>query len=287
MKKRWRIILIALCMITATALVAVDSTKWSIYRLKSVYRTISSTSIPTSFDDVTMVFFSDLHAFGYFSLADTQKIINKINALSPDIIVFGGDLIDVSASGTLTEDEINQLTNQLASLKAPLGKFAVSGLQDIDQSSMLNDIYANSDFELLQDSGIKLHNNSSESINLIGLMPFKLGSILNENAFDSVAATEFTITVCATPGVVESLPADKTNWLLSGSTHGGQINLPFIGPLYKTGETHYLSGRYTVGTTNLIVSNGTSTSEFNARFLRDPDIQYLRFETTPEETLTP
>lgn len=38
--------------------------------------------------------FSDLHLGYYFSLQHLSKIVSKINAVKPDIVLFTGDLID-------------------------------------------------------------------------------------------------------------------------------------------------------------------------------------------------
>jgi predicted MPP superfamily phosphohydrolase len=84
------------------------------------------------------------------------------------------------------------------------------------------------------------------------------------------------VLVSALPDVADRLGGVDADLILSGSTHGGQVRLPFFGPLYTSGEMNYVSGRHQVGGSTLIVSKGLGTTEFHARFLADPDILSIR-----------
>ena len=52
------------------------------------------TTIDDSFDGLKIVHFSDLHYLRITNKETTQSIIEEINLLNPDIVVFTGDLID-------------------------------------------------------------------------------------------------------------------------------------------------------------------------------------------------
>ena len=64
--------------------------------------TIAISNLPDSFNDFKIVQFSDVLLGSTKTINDLENVINKINELNPDIIVFTGDLIaknyDISES---------------------------------------------------------------------------------------------------------------------------------------------------------------------------------------------
>lgn len=69
--------------------------------------------------------FSDLHLGYYFSLQHLSKIVSKINAVKPDIVLFTGDLIDNYQTYTDTFRFIH-----FKNIQAPFGKFSIYGNHD-------------------------------------------------------------------------------------------------------------------------------------------------------------
>ena len=138
--------------------------------LNVIYQTLQDEAIPTSLNDVSILYFTDLE-FGEFQNQErTENLFNTIYDLAPDVVIFGGDLYD---SSDQINDENNQLLiNYLSKIDAPLGKFAVLGEKDQLDETMLNtvnNIYSNSQFEILSDINVKIGNQSTASIRLIGL----------------------------------------------------------------------------------------------------------------------
>ena len=113
--------------------------------LNVIYQTLQDEAIPTSLNDVSILYFTDLE-FGEFQNQErTENLFNTIYDLAPDVVIFGGDLYD---SSDQINDENNQLLiNYLSKIDAPLGKFAVLGEKDQLDETMLNtvnNIYSNS-----------------------------------------------------------------------------------------------------------------------------------------------
>lgn len=50
--------------------------------------------IPKGFEQFRIVQFSDTHLSEYFTADELSNVVSQVNALSPDLIVFSGDLID-------------------------------------------------------------------------------------------------------------------------------------------------------------------------------------------------
>ena len=106
-------------------------------------------NLPENFHGLKIVQFSDLH---YGTTVDTKKlesIVNKINSINPDIIIFTGDLIDQFYS--IKKEEIEDITLLLNKLEAKLGKYTVEGNHD---KKYFNTIIENTDFIYLENSSL-------------------------------------------------------------------------------------------------------------------------------------
>ncbi|BBP88904.1 hypothetical protein BsIDN1_25220 [Bacillus safensis] len=66
--------------------------------IDTVSLTIQDAQLPASFDQFKIAQFSDVHLSDTFAAKNLEAIVQKINAASPDLIVFTGDLVDFQAS---------------------------------------------------------------------------------------------------------------------------------------------------------------------------------------------
>lgn len=204
-----------------------------------------------------IVFISDLHwsgddASGYSRFADA------ISACEADIILFGGDL-------SIFSDDIDDAVHWLGMLKAKQGKYAVPG----NRESCLNWLdykfwskaYYQAHFRYLCNEVLEL-----DCITLCGIDDFRFGkpdwSVLN-----GVDRNHPVITITHNPDAAGS--ADAGTYLgdivLCGHTHGGQICLPIIGPLYTSSKfgRQFLHGwKHRNDGTLCLVSNGIGESGF-------------------------
>ena len=86
------------------------------------YRIINK-KLPNEFNGLKVVQISDLHYGTTFFINDLKKIVNKVNEVKPDIVVFTGDLVDKSFS--LANDEQENIINVLSKIDTTLGKYAI------------------------------------------------------------------------------------------------------------------------------------------------------------------
>ena len=120
-----------------------------------------STNISDNFNGLKIVHFSDLHYSSTVNKSDLKKIVDKINFINPDIIVFTGDLIDISDS-----EKIKEVTSELKRLNAKIGKYAVNGDKDINEFDI---IMKNCGFTVLNNSYELIYKNSYDSIIISGI----------------------------------------------------------------------------------------------------------------------
>lgn len=244
-------------------------------KLNVVYQSLQSEKIPESLNDVSIIYFTDLQ-FGKFQNQERcETLFNKISELSSDIVIFGGDLYDDSAQIT---DETNQLLiNFLSNIEAPLGKFAVLGEKDqLDEGRLntVNNIFAASQFEVLNDWNVKIGNQDGNSIRLIGLSP----QANFDQALGNISNTEYNLLISHYPDTLtsESLASSPISYALAGHSHGTQVTYPFIGG-YKTIDNASKLNRSLRKDLNFDyqISAGVGNTNVDARLLSTPEIYYF------------
>ncbi|MDD7251693.1 MAG: metallophosphoesterase [Prevotellaceae bacterium] len=98
---------------------------WGMDRLTVTYTDITHPDVPCGFEGYRIVFFSDLHLGTYGRDPHMPlKVIRTIEAQRPDIILFGGDLVNYHTN------EIIPFLSELRQLHAPDGVYAVMGNHD-------------------------------------------------------------------------------------------------------------------------------------------------------------
>ena len=92
----------------------------------------SSPEVPPQFDGTKIVLLTDIHRGWFFSEERVHGLVERVNALHPDLIALTGDYVYADTgyepSGLL----------ELAGLQAPLGRFAVLGNHDYGEYSRRN-----------------------------------------------------------------------------------------------------------------------------------------------------
>lgn len=94
------------------------------YRYKIHEVKLSFTEFPEGLGSLKIVQISDWHLGSFFSVRPVEKIVELVNAESPDIIVFTGDLVNNVIEEALPYKDI------LSKLKAHIGVFSILGNHD-------------------------------------------------------------------------------------------------------------------------------------------------------------
>lgn len=284
MKTTTKILIVLALILGLCSYLAVDVYQFAPKRYSTRYVELSSADIPSQLNDMNILYFSDLD-YGTFMNEDRlNKLIDKINALSPDVIIFGGDLYDTGAQ--YTEEGNTILTKAFSSLKADYGKYAVYGDSDERSDVMksaIDQIYAASNFEVINNKSISLHKQSSGSITLVGLDNEVNGKPDIDTVYSTVSRDSYVMTVCHTPDTALSVPADITNYFLAGHSHGGQVYY-FFGALYQpAGAKEYLRGTHTISDKfTLDITNGVGTTIKDIRFLADAEVVMYKLKHIDE-----
>ena len=241
---------------------------------------VTSSNLPTNFTGFKIIQFSDLYYGSTIKHNDLEKIVDKINELKPDLIVFTGDLIDPNY--TLKNDEQDTITNLLKSMNATVGKYAIKGNNDIN-NVFFESILLGSDFKLLDNESDLIYYQNQTPILLVGISTLYQGKNNIEKAFQNRNSnTYYTITLTHEPDQIQNiLNSQKVDMALAGHSLNGQIRLPQIGALiHPSGANIYPNEHYTIQTNNvtteLFVSGGLGTNTIPFRLFNHPNINLYR-----------
>ncbi|XQY93262.1 metallophosphoesterase [Metabacillus sp. HB246100] len=232
---------------------------------------IENEKLPLSFDGFKVVQFSDTHLSNYFTLDRLETIVEKMNSISPDIVFFTGDLMDEPNQ----YEYVNKIVPVLEKIKAPYGKYAIYG--NHDHGGYGTDIYKNviemSGFTLLNNQVVTIQKQDGTKISVSGLDDLMLGKPSYEGTLGNLNPEIFNILLAHEPDAALETHQYSVDLQLSGHSHGGQIQLPFYGPLITPPyATEYFEGMYEVGNMKLYVNRGLGTTRLPFRFLSTPEI---------------
>ncbi len=225
--------------------------------------------LPPERDGTVMVVVSDLHLGTLIGGRWMARLVDRVEALKPDLVVVAGDLVDGEVG------RLESLLPVLKTLRAPLGVWAVTGNHEY---------YAGLDrsVQLLRDAGyIVLRDEWREvapGLVLAGVDDLtarrQYGTLdrpLERALRDRPAGA--TVLLSHSPLQAETAAAAGARLMLSGHTHNGQI-WPFG---YAVRTTYrLLGGRYEVGGMVAIVCRGTGTWGPRMRLWRPGEIQRIR-----------
>jgi predicted MPP superfamily phosphohydrolase len=200
---------------------------------------------------VTVVQISDVHLGTMLGRGKLNAVIDQVDALTPDLVVITGDLIDGDAG------VVEELLPELRRLRAPMGVYAVLGNHEFYAGSQRS-------HRLLADAGFAVLDNRSVEV-VPGLhvagVPDARGSAQTgepgadlEAALAGIPEEAFTVLLQHSPENEEQAAAAGVDLMLNGHTHGGQI-WPFHIPV-RLFYRHY-AGIHRVGGMTQVVCRGT------------------------------
>ena len=238
------------------------------------YQNISlySNKIDDSLENIQILFFADLDYGEFFDQTRLDKAIHAINAADCDLIIFGGDIFSNQVS--VDDAMIETITNALASLKAPLGKFYVTGEKDTINGSedIVHSIMHNAQFECINDTVLPIRNGDVPSIQLVGISNMITSSPNINELYNQLNPNDFTLAICHTPDIAPNLPSGIDR-MIAADSHGGQIYIPLLGGLYETtGCQNYQHGTIELTNFKMDINSGLGTTIIDARLNAPPTI---------------
>ena len=228
---------------------------WSAIRPVEVKRVaVRLKKLPGSLSGLRIVQLTDMHVGLTIGREFVEDVVQKVNALEPDIVAITGDLIDGSVQ------DLGRAVAPLGEIRAKLGTFFVTGNHEYYSG-------ADSWLAFLGGIGIKALRNervelekNGDSIHLAGVDDWTAHQFGNGHGSDMARAmdgrdsTKPVVLLAHQPIHFDQAREHGVDLQISGHTHGGQI-FPF-GFLTRLAQP-FVSGLHRRGDSQIYVSSGT------------------------------
>ena len=210
--------------------------------------------LPEELDGFRIVQLTDLHACRLMNAEWMRAVVDKANALNPDLMVVTGDLVD-----GLTRNRVDDVA-PYKDMRARLGVYVVTGNHEY-YSNYLSWMryFEGLGLRILKNEHLVL-NDKGRQIVLAGTTDrtaarFGLPEPDIQKALAGKPEGAPVILMAHQPKGTDADAAAGVDLQLSGHTHGGQVlGIHWLNQMFNDG---YVSGLYDVDGMKLYVSNGT------------------------------
>ena len=234
---------------------------------------------PSRLDGFTIALLSDFHYDPIFSIHPIRSAVKMVNKLGPDLVALAGDFITSpmfgnSASGAAAAEPCAQL---LQPLRAPHGVWAVLGNhdEDADPPRVIGALDA-VEIRVLRNEAIPIERDGDRCW-LAGIKDVlvRRGADL-PSALRPIPSGEPVVLLAHEPDYADYVARYPVDLQLSGHSHGGQIRLPWLRPLYLPPLARkYYQGMYKVRNLTLYTSRGLGTIRLPVRLNCAPEVTLI------------
>jgi predicted MPP superfamily phosphohydrolase len=218
---------------------------------------------------------SDIHMGAFLSERELAKIVDASKEHRAHLAVVTGDLI------SLEGDPLDACIRQLARIKTDAGAFGCMGNHEryALAEDYCQEAAARVGIRFLRKEAEILHFGGS-ALNLAGVdHQSRYGGRKYLVAVDNLKQPDsFNLLLSHNPDVLPVAAQQGWDLMLSGHTHGGQINVEILDQAITPGRflTPYIYGKYQMQNTAAYVTRGIGTVGIPARIGAPPEITVIR-----------
>lgn len=203
---------------------------------------------PESFGEVKIYFISDIH-----KRVISEKLIEEVRLLKPDIVIIGGDLVEKGVSFQRVRDNLDKLKT--------LGPvYFVWGNNDYEVDfRKLDTLFLDCGVKVLDNTAVSFESEAGDQFVLLGVDDMSKRRDRLDLALMDAPETGFRVLVSHSPEIIRKIKKEhRIQLVLSGHTHGGQIHILGFSP-YEKGSIKKQKE------TTLLISNGYGTTALPLR----------------------
>ena len=237
--------------------------------------------LPQEFDGFTIIQLSDFHFDPYFSIIPIRKSVQIANDLKPDLVVLTGDFVSAPTIESALRNkraalQADPCSEALKDLRAPHGVWAVLGNHDAfsDPVHVTEALKAGA-INVLSNSAAPIERSSSRFW-LAGLADVLARRADLDATLKGISPEEPVVLLAHEPDFADHTVKYPVDLQLSGHSHGGQIRLPLVGPVYlpRLGRK-YPRGLRTIDRLSLYTNVGIGTLYVPVRWNCAPEITLI------------
>lgn len=222
-----------------------------------------------------IVQFSDLHAGPFLGAGDLAHVVDASNALEPDLVAITGDLLSE------VPEEAFELIGDLSRLRARDGVWGVFGNHDYRQrreGEIAARYAAEAGVRFLRDEHVLLER-GGQALALVGLEDLEEARVSDYGrAVEGLDPATRRIVLCHHPAAGAALAGPDVLAVLSGHTHGHQIDLPLVRRLAPP----HPGDRRDLGSTVALTSRGLGALGVPLRLRSPAELVLLELCQDPE-----
>lgn len=231
-------------------------------------------SLPDAFDGFRIVQISDIHIGGWMDRSRLEHVVELVLEQKPDLVVATGDYV----IGHSWSFELDQAANDFVEIMTPLTQaykvIGVMGNHDHwtdaarsrDMLARAGVMELKNDFHVLEKNGDVLY--------VAGVDDIYVGADRLDELLLKLPTGVPTILLAHEPDFAdETSITGKFLLQLSGHSHGGQVVVPFVGPIVlPRWAKKYPTGLYNLGGMWLYTNRGVGMTDPFVRFNCRPEI---------------
>lgn len=227
-------------------------------------------ALPGEFAGLRIVQISDIHHGLFLPKEWLSQAVQQANQLNPDIIALTGDFVTYSRRNIAPAAEL------LGRLRARYGVYAVLGNHDfrVDADGVTQAL-RRQHIDVLRNRHIVIRHGKAP-LYLAGVDDYGYGADLRR-AVRGIPPDAATVLLAHNPRVIHLASRRGVSLVLSGHTHGGQVNLPLLGTIYGRSpeRLRFKVGWDRLGATQIYVSRGIGTIVLPWRLRCPAEISHL------------
>ena len=263
----------------ASAALLLDAFEIDRHHLVVEHRTVRIARLSPAFHGFRIAQLSDFHYSHYVEPWFLREAVAGVNALAPDMVALTGDFITADGKSTdILRSYAAVVAEILAGLTCPLRFCSLGNHDSIDPVGVTT---------ALERNGLHVLNNQYAAVNrggerlwVGGLADAMFGVPDFARSIPRKPRGGPVVLLGHEPDVAASVETyGGVDLMLAGHTHGGQVRLPFVTPMFLPDlGRRYLEGMYRVGALQLNVNRGLGTVHLPIRFRCPPELTLLTLQ---------
>jgi uncharacterized protein len=221
------------------------------------------------FSGYRLVQFSDIHMDSWMKRKDLEMIVDLVNQQEPDLVAITGDFVS-----TNPYKHAKDMAEALSRLESPDGVVGVMGNHDHwGDPETVREIMTESGITELSNQIYPIHRGQA-SLYIAGIDDYIVRNDRLEQVLEQLPEDGAAILLAHEPDFADiSARTGRFDLQLSGHSHGGQVNLPLIGPLYLPRYARkYTSGLYHINGMIQYTNRGVGKVHVPFRWNSPPEI---------------
>lgn len=240
--------------------------------------TIRLPRLPEVFRGLRIVQVSDLHYANFTEPFFIRRVVREVNRLKPDVLVYTGDYISI---GHWPDSEIDGFAYKCAEIlseaECPI-RYSVLGNHDYAVNRwVVTDALVTHNLPVLTNKSTPLER-EGKRLWLAGTGDALSNDVDLDKAVPRASRVdgEPVILLSHEPDILETVARTNVDLMLAGHTHGGQVRLPFLPPMFLPQYgVKYVEGLFRMGQTQLYVNRGIGTVNLPFRLNCPPEITVI------------